>query len=100
MAAATRGCRGAELSEYGLLREAGRIAFTDGAKAIGSARMMRLALSYARAFGAMVVQHPEEPSLAGAGSATRASWPRGSACPASRPRPRPSWWRATWPWPG
>jgi dihydroorotase len=70
MAAATRGCRGAELSEYGLLREAGAVAFTDGAKAIGSARMMRLALSYARAFGAMVVQHPEEPSLAGSGSAT------------------------------
>ena len=70
MAAATRGCRGAELSEYGLLREAGAVAFTDGTRAIGSARMMRLALSYARAFGAMVVQHPEEPSLAGAGSAT------------------------------
>ena len=70
MAAATRGCRGTELSEYGLLREAGAVAFTDGAKAIGSARMMRLALSYARAFGAMVVQHPEEPSLAGSGAAT------------------------------
>jgi dihydroorotase len=70
MAAATRGCRGTELSEYGLLRDAGAVAFTDGTHAIGSARMMRLALSYARAFGAMVVQHPEEPSLAGIGSAT------------------------------
>ncbi|UPY35970.1 dihydroorotase [Sediminicoccus sp. KRV36] len=69
-AAATRHCAGKDLSEYGLLREAGAAGFSDGSKAIGSSRMMRLALSYARAFGAMVVQHPEDPSLAGTGSAT------------------------------
>jgi dihydroorotase len=69
-AAATKGCAGKELSEYGLLREAGAVAFTDGSRAIGNARTMRLALSYARAFGAMVVQHPEDPALAGQGAAT------------------------------
>ena len=63
-AAATRGLKGLELSEFGLLREAGAIAFTDGAHAIASARTMRLALSYARAFGTFIVQHPEEPTLA------------------------------------
>ena len=63
-AAATRGLKGLELSEFGLLREAGAVAFTDGAHAIASARTMRLALSYARAFGTFIVQHPEEPSLA------------------------------------
>ena len=63
-AAATRGLKGMELSEFGLLREAGAVAFTDGAHAIASARTMRLALSYARAFGTFIVQHPEEPSLA------------------------------------
>lgn len=68
--AATVGCAGKELAEFGLLREAGAIAFTDGAHAIGNARTMRLALSYARAFGAFVVQHPEEPSLAAGGAAT------------------------------
>jgi dihydroorotase len=68
--AVTRGCRGEELSEIGLLREAGAVAFTDGSRAIGSARLMRLALSYARGFGARIVQHPEEPSLAAGGSAT------------------------------
>ena len=36
----------------------------------GSARLMRLALSYARGFGARIVQHPEEPSLAAGGAAT------------------------------
>ena len=68
--AATKGCRGEELAELGLLREAGAVAFTDGARAIGSARMMRLILAYAKGFGARVVQHPEEPSLAAGGAAT------------------------------
>jgi dihydroorotase len=68
--AVTRGCRGEELAELGLLREAGAVAFTDGARAIGPARLMRLALAYARGFGARIVQHPEEPGLAGGGAAT------------------------------
>jgi dihydroorotase len=69
-AAATKGCAGGEIAEYGLLREAGAVAFTDGARAVGSARVMRLALSYARAFGSFIVQHPEEPGLAAGGAAT------------------------------
>jgi dihydroorotase len=69
-AAATKGCQGHELAEFGLLREAGAIAFTNGARAIGNARTMRLALSYARGFGSFIVQHPEEPALAQGGAAT------------------------------
>jgi dihydroorotase len=69
-AAATAGCAGKDLSEYGLLKEAGAVAFTDGRRAIGNARTMRLALSYARAFGSFIVQHPEEPALAAGGAAT------------------------------
>ncbi|MFM2150119.1 MAG: hypothetical protein RLZZ187_2425 [Pseudomonadota bacterium] len=68
--AATAGCAGKEMSEFGLLKEAGAVAFTDGRHAIGNARTMRLALSYARAFGSFVVQHPEEPALANGGAAT------------------------------
>ncbi len=68
--AVTRGCRGEEMAEIGLLREAGAVAFTDGTRAVGDARLMRLALSYARGFGAMVVQHPEDPVLAAGGAAT------------------------------
>jgi len=67
--AATRGCLGKTIAEYGLLRAAGAIAFTDGARAIGPAALMRRALSYAQGFGAVIVQHPEDPSLAG-GAAT------------------------------
>jgi dihydroorotase len=67
-AAATRGCAGRELAEMGLLKEAGAVAFGDGRQAIADARTMRLALAYARGFGAMIVQHPEEPSLAAGGA--------------------------------
>jgi dihydroorotase len=68
--AATKHCEGREIAEYGLLKEAGAIAFSDGTRAIGNARTMRLALSYAKAFGSFVVQHPEEPALAAGGAAT------------------------------
>ncbi len=76
-AAATRGLRGEELAEYGLLRDAGAVAFTDGGKAIASSRLMRLALSYASGFGMRIVQHPEDTELARGGAATagaRATW--------------------------
>jgi dihydroorotase len=69
-AAITRGCRGEELAELGLLREAGAVAFTDGGRALASARLMRVALSYTSGFGGRIVQHPEESSLAAGGTAT------------------------------
>jgi dihydroorotase len=68
--AVTKGCRGEEMAELGLLHEAGAVAFTDGQRAIASPRLMRLALSYARGFGGRIMQHPEEPSLAAGGCAT------------------------------
>ncbi|WP_145136259.1 dihydroorotase family protein [Roseomonas gilardii] len=68
--AATRGCAGKEMTEFGLLREAGAVAFTDGNHAIGDARTMRIALSYARAFGSFIVQHPTVPSLSRGAAAT------------------------------
>ena len=70
-AAVTKGCLGVDMAELGLLREAGAVAFTDGVRAIASSRMMRIALSYARGFGARIVQHPEDPSLAAGGVATQ-----------------------------
>jgi dihydroorotase len=66
-AAATRSLQGRELTEMGLLAEAGAVAFTDATRAIADAQVMRRALSYASSFGLLVVQHPEEPSLAAGG---------------------------------
>jgi dihydroorotase len=68
--AATRGCAGEELAEYGLLKAAGAVAFTDGRRAIASSRLMRRALSYASGFAARIVQHPEDAELAEGGAAT------------------------------
>jgi dihydroorotase len=67
-AAATKGLRGRELSEYGLLAAAGAVAFTDADRAIADAQVMRRALSYARTFDLLLIQHPEEPSLADGGA--------------------------------
>ena len=66
-AAATKGLEGKELAEMGMLAEAGALAFTDGTQAILNAQVMRRALSYAATFGLMIVQHPEESSLAEGG---------------------------------
>lgn len=66
-AAATRSLGGRELSEMGLLSQAGAVAFTDGARAIADALVMRRALSYAATYGLLIVQHPEEPRLAEGG---------------------------------
>ncbi len=69
-AAATRGLRGQELTEMGLMAAAGALGFTDGTRAIADAQVMRRALSYARTFDLLIVQHPEEPRLASGGAAT------------------------------
>jgi dihydroorotase len=66
-AALTKGLKGAEMVEIGLLSEAGAVAFTDGRHAIASAQLMRRALTYARDFDALIMNHVEEPTLAGSG---------------------------------
>jgi len=66
-AAATKNLEGREITEMGILAEAGAVAFTDGERAIGDAQVMRRALTYAKNFGLMIVQHPEEPSLSRGG---------------------------------
>jgi dihydroorotase len=67
-AALTKGLGGRELTEMGLLAEAGALGFTDGVHAVADALVMRRALSYARTFDLLVIQHPEEPSLSAGGA--------------------------------
>jgi dihydroorotase len=62
--AITRGQKGEELAEYGDLKEAGCVAFSDDGKPVASARVMRRALEYARAFDVVLIDHCEEPTLA------------------------------------
>jgi dihydroorotase len=63
MAALTRRLAGEVMTEIGLLREAGAVAFTDGDRAVSNARVMRRALAYAATFDALVVGHAEDPEL-------------------------------------
>jgi len=67
MAALTKGLKGAEMTEIGLLKAAGAVAFTDGAKSVTNAQVMRRALTYARDFDAIIVHHTEDPNLTGEG---------------------------------
>ena len=66
-AALTKGLGGREMTEIGLLTEAGAIAFTDGARSVADAQVMRRALTYARDFGALIIHHVEDPDLVGDG---------------------------------
>ncbi len=94
--AVTRGCRGEELAELGLLREAGAVAFTDGSP--------RHRVDQADAAGFVVCPRLRRPDRAASGRsvaggrricARRGSRPRAWVCPAFPPRPRRSWSRAT-----
>jgi dihydroorotase len=67
MAALTKGIKGGEMTEIGLLKAAGAVAFTDGAKTVTNAQVMRRALVYARDFDALIVHFTQDPDLVGEG---------------------------------
>lgn len=66
-AAITRGLEGREMTEFGLLREAGAVAFTDGRHTIANSLVMRRALTYARDFGAVVAHETQDAHLGAGG---------------------------------
>lgn len=67
MAALTRGLAGEQMTEIGLLAQAGAIAFSDGNRAVANPMTMRRVLAYARGFDALVVGQPVDAALAGDG---------------------------------
>ncbi len=67
MAALTKGLKGQEMTEIGLLKAAGAVAFTDGARSVTNAQVMRRALTYGRDFDVLIVHHTEDPHLTGEG---------------------------------
>jgi dihydroorotase len=76
-AALTKGLAGREISEIGLLAEAGAVAFSDGPHSVAEALTMRRAMTYARDFDALVAPVCEDRSLRGEGvmaEGLRASW--------------------------
>ena len=67
IAAITRGLEGRELTELGLLAEAGAVGFSDADRAVMDSRVMLRALTYAKRFGKLVMQHPEDAALTAGG---------------------------------
>lgn len=65
--AVTRGLAGEELAELGLMHRsrAGVTVFSDDGRCVHDPRVMRRALEYVKAFGGVVSQHAQDPSLAG-----------------------------------
>jgi dihydroorotase len=67
MAAVTKGLKGEEMTEIGLLKRAGAVAFSNGKASVANTRVMKNALLYGRDFGAVIVHHTEDPYLSGNG---------------------------------
>jgi dihydroorotase len=62
-AAITKGLRGEEITEFGLLKEAGAVCLSDGRRSVQSAGLMRAAMSYAANFDMLIAHHVAEASL-------------------------------------
>jgi dihydroorotase len=66
-AALTKALQGREMTEFGLLKQAGAVAFSEGRGAIASSLLMRRALTYARDFDVVVAVQPRDAELEAGG---------------------------------
>ncbi|MFW5818060.1 MAG: dihydroorotase [Planctomycetota bacterium] len=61
----TTGRAGENLAEIGMMLEAGAVAFTDDGDGVGSTSVMQRALQYAHMLDVPIMQHCQDPDLAG-----------------------------------
>ncbi|MET0370370.1 MAG: dihydroorotase [Sphingobium sp.] len=86
IAAATRGLKGAELAEIGMMQAAGAKAVGTGRQWIADSGVMLRVLSYAAGLGLTLIAHAEDSGLAGKAvatsgeTATRLGLPNAPAC--------------------
>jgi dihydroorotase len=66
-AAITKGLEGKEITEFGLLKEAGAVCFTDGRRSIQSSALLRSAFGYALNYDMPIVHHVFDAGLVGEG---------------------------------
>jgi dihydroorotase len=69
-AAATKGLKGTELAEIGLMKRAGAVAVSTGRQWIADSGLMAKLLAYASAFDLVVISHAEDGGLTGGAVAT------------------------------
>jgi dihydroorotase len=67
-AAVTKGLAGVELTEFGLLKEAGAVMLTDGRRPAAGTLAMRRAMTYARDFGLTIAAETRDRELASNGA--------------------------------
>ncbi|WP_373945022.1 dihydroorotase [Paracoccus marcusii] len=70
MAALTKAREGREMVEIGFLTDLGAAAFTDGVRVVRDAKLLGRCMTYARGLDALIVGHPQDPSLSAGAAAT------------------------------
>ncbi|MCZ0813228.1 MAG: dihydroorotase [Pseudomonadota bacterium] len=85
MAALTKGREGREMTEIGFLMDAGAVAFTDCDHVVTNTKVLSRAMTYARALGALIIAHPQEPGLSAGASATSGKFASLRGLPAVSP---------------
>ncbi len=66
--AITKGQKGEELAEMGMMREEGCVAFSDDGVPVANGILMRRALEYSKTFNVPIISHCEDVSLSEGGS--------------------------------
>ncbi|WP_102958309.1 dihydroorotase [Mangrovicella endophytica] len=66
-AAMTKGLRGSEITEIGLLSAAGVVAFTEGRHTLSDAALLRRIMTYGRDFDALIMHATQDAGLTGSG---------------------------------
>ena len=56
--------------EIGFLTDLGAVAFTDGVRVVRDSKLMGRCMTYARGLDALIVGHPQDPSLSAGAAAT------------------------------
>lgn len=67
VAAITQGFDGQKITEFGLLKDAGAVAFSEGKKTLQSSSVMRRAMTYARDFDVPLIHETQDKDLIGQG---------------------------------
>jgi dihydroorotase len=70
----SKGLKGEEIAEFGEMREAGAVAFSDDGRPVSNSQLMRRAMEYALNYRAVLISHSEELSLCRKGAMNEGSW--------------------------
>lgn len=85
MAALTKERLGREMVEIGFLKDAGAVAFSDGDNVVESPKVLARCMTYAKDVGAIIIGHPQDPTLSDGAVVTSGSFASLRGLPAVSP---------------